>query len=112
MKKYVVGLLVTLLIIALGIGVKLFIIGEPIDGDALAIRVEESDGQLALHIQTTDSAVSISNMQYRYDGTVMYLTVWKVLSSPLNNDGDISLYYEIVDETEIWLGGKLIWSAE
>lgn len=112
MKKFIIGALPVLLVITLGIGVKLFIIGEPIDGDALAIRVEESDGQLALHIQITDSAMAISNMQYRYDGTVMHLTVWKVLSSPLNNDGDISLYYEIVDETEIWLGGKLIWSAQ
>ena len=59
-----------------------------------------------------DSAIAISNMQYHYDGTVMQITVWKVLSSPLNRDGDICLYYEIMDETEIWLGGKRIWSAK
>ena len=112
MKKYMIGLLAVLLVIALGIGLIFFIIGEPVDGDTLAIQVSEGDGQVAIYIQTTDSAMAISNMQYRYDGTVMYLTVWKVLSSPFNSDGDISLYYEITDETEIWLGGKLIWTAE
>ena len=112
MKKYIIILLAVLFVIALGIGVKLFIIGEPVDGDTLAIHVSEGDGQVAIYIQTTDSAMAISNMNYRYDGTILNLTVYKVLSSPLNRDGEKCLYYEITDETEIWLGGKLIWTAE
>jgi len=111
-KKTVLFLFAILLLIALVCGLKLFIIGEPTDADTLAIRVEEGDGQLAIYVQSTDSAMAISNMQYHYDGTVMQITVWKVLSSPLNRDGDICLYYEIMDETEIWLGGKRIWSAK
>lgn len=112
MRKTVLFLFAILLLIALVCGLKLFVIGEPTDADTLAIRVDEGDGQLAIYVQSMDSAMAISNMQYHYDGTVMQITVWKVLSSPLNRDGDICLYYEIMDETEIWLGGKRIWSAK
>ena len=112
MKKILIAMLVLTVLAASYTALKLFVIGGPADDDSLAIRVEEGDGQLAIYIQTTDSAMAISNMQYRYGGTVMHLTVWDVLSSPLHNDGDECLYYEITDETEIWLGGKLIWSAQ
>lgn len=111
MKKVIILIFAIVLLVSLFTAAKLFIIGEPADGDTLAIRVEEGDGQLAIYIETTDSTMAISNMQYRYEGTVMHLTVWKVLSTPLNHDTDKCLYYEITDETEIWVGGKLIWEA-
>ena len=82
------------------------------DGDTLAVNVHEHDNQVDIYIDSLDSAMAISNIQYRYEGTVLHLTVWKVLSSPLNRDGDKCLYYEITDETEIRLGNKLIWSKE
>ena len=110
MKKVILLVLALVLLVSLFAAAKLFIIGEPADGDTLAIRVEEDDGQVTIYIQSMDSAMAISNIQYRYEGTVMHLTLWKVLSSPLNHDGDKCLYYQITDETEIWLGGKLIWA--
>ena len=111
-EKIVIGILI-LLVLATSYGcLKLFVIGEPTDGNTLAVQVEEGDGQITIYIKSTDSALAISNIQYRYEGTVMHLTVWKVLSSPPNRDGDKCLYYQITDETEIWAGGKRIWTAE
>lgn len=112
MKKAIIAILVLLVLAAGFTCLKLFVIGEPADGDTLAVRVEEGDGQVTIYIQTTGSAMAISDIKYRYEGTVMHLTVQKVLVSPLHDDGDKCLYYEITDETEIWLGGKLIWSRE
>lgn len=110
MKKVIIAIFVLFILAASFTALKLFVIGEPMDGDTLAIRVKENDNQLAIYIQTMDSAIAISNMQYRYEGTVMHLTVWKVLASPLYHNGDDCLYYEITDETEIWLGDRQIWS--
>ena len=112
MKKNILIIFTLVLLILFGIGAKLFLIGEPMDDDSLAVRVEEGDGQVTIYIQSTDSAMAISNLKYHYEGTVMHLTPWKVLCSPIHNDGDKCLYYEIVDETEIWVGEKLIWSAK
>lgn len=110
MKKVLIPVLLLALVLAAGCWVKLFVIGEPMDGDVLAVDVQAHDNQVDIYIDSLDSAMAISNIQYRYEGTVLHLTVWKVLSSPLNRDGDKCLYYEITDETEIWLGGKQIWS--
>ena len=110
MKKFIIGVLI-LVILASFCALKLFVLGSPANDASLAVRAEEGDGQLAIYIESMDSAHAISNMEYRYNGTVMHLTVWTVLSSPLNNDAERCLYYEITDETEIWLDNKLIWSA-
>jgi len=56
--------------------------------------------------------MAISDVSFRHEGTVMHLTVRKVLASPLHNDGSECIYLEITDETEIWLGSRLIWSAQ
>ena len=112
MKKIIAALAV-LLVLTLGFGAwKLFLGGKPADSDTLAVRVEEGDGQLTIYIQSTDSAKAISNLQYSYQGTALHLTVWTVLSSPLNDDGEECLYYELADETEVWVGDQLVWTAK
>ena len=110
MKKLIIGVLILLLLIGV-CTLKLFVLGSPANDSTLAVSVDEGDGQLAIYIGSMDSALAISRIQYRYEGTTLHLTVWKVLSSPLYGDGNKCLYYEITDETEIWLGNKLIWSA-
>lgn len=112
MKKAIAAIVIVTLLVAGFTAAKLFIIGEPVDGNCLAVTAEAHDGQLDIYMQVTDSAMAISNLQYRYEGTILYITPWKVLSSPLNSDGDKFLYYELTDETEVWVGGRLIWKAE
>ena len=111
MKKSIIAVLLILLVISFGT-LKLFVIGSPSDGSTLAVEVQHHDNQVDIYIHSIDSALSISNIRYRYDGTVLHLTVYKVLSSPLYRDGSKCLYYEITDETEIWLGDHLIWTRE
>lgn len=112
MKKVLWILCILFLLLALALSLKLFLIGEPMDGELLAVEVKEQAGQVTIYMDSLDSAVAISDVSYRYDGTILYMTVHKVLSSPIHNEGSKCIYYEIVDETEIWLGGKQIWSAK
>lgn len=111
MKKKITAILLILLVISFG-ALKLFVIGSPADGSTLAVEVQHHDNQVDIYINSPDSALSISNIRYHYDGTVLHLTVYKVLSSPLYRDGSRCLYYEITDETEIWLSDRLIWTRE
>ena len=109
MKK----IIAVLLLLAAGFGAcKLFVIGAPDSSTCFAVQVEEGDGQLTIFIRSTDSAKAISNLQYNYQGTAMHLTVWTVLSSPLNDDGEKCLYYEITDETAVWVANQLVWTAK
>ena len=112
MKKIIAALAV-LLVLALGFGAwKLLVVGSPASSDSLAVQVEEGDGQLTIYIRSTDSGKAISNLQYNYQGTALHLTVWTVLSSPLNDDGEECLYYELTDETEVRVGDQLVWAKE
>ena len=112
MKRIAIILLVLIFLTVSFALLKLFVIGEPVDADMLSVHVEESDGQVTIYMQTMDSAAALSDIQFRYEDTVLYLTVRKVLTSPLHTSGEKCLYYEITDETEIWLGNKLIWSRQ
>ena len=112
MKRIAIILLVLILLTVSLTLLKLFVIGEPADADMLSVHVEESDGQVTIYIQTMDSAAALSDIQFRYEDTVLHLTVRKVLTSPLHASGEKCLYYEITDEAEIWLGNKLIWSRQ
>ena len=113
LTKKIITAIAVLLLMAAGFGAwKLFVIGTPDSSTSFAVQVEEGDGQLTIYIRSTDSGKAISNLQYNYQGTALHLTVWTVLSSPLNDDGENCLYYELADETELWVGDHLVWTKE
>lgn len=112
MKKAAISIFLILLLIIGSIALHLFVIGEPVDGNTLAIYVQETDHQVNIDVHALDSAMAFSDVRFQHKGTVLYITLRKVLVSPLHDTGSKSIWIEKVDETEIWLGGKLIWSAE
>lgn len=112
MKKILLIVSILVVLTILIFCVKIFLIGEPANTDSLAIQVEERENQLTIYLQSMDSATAISNIQYRYNGTVLKLIPWKVLCSSIHHDGNECIYYEITDETEIWVDTRLIWSRE
>ena len=111
MKKIFCIVLLILLIAGLT-AVHLFVIGNPVDGNMLVIDVEETENQLNIHISTPASAIAFSDVGFRHKGTALHITVRKVLVSPLHHSGTKVIYIEKMDETEVWLGGRLVWKAE
>lgn len=109
-KFWIVG--VAALILLLGFAVKLFLIGEPVDGSTLLCKVEELDNQLTIYAYATDSADAFTDVQYRQEGTTLYITFNMVLPSPLHRNGEKCIYLEKCDLSEVYLCGKLIWSAQ
>ena len=111
MKKVIISVLLLILLGAGLTALHLFVIGDPVDGDMLIIDVEDLENQLNIHIDTPASAMAFSDVSFRHEGTALHITVRKVLVSTLHPSGSKSIYVKKVDETEVWLGGKLIWSA-
>ena len=109
-KFWIIGAVA--LILLLGFAVKLFLIGEPVDGSTLLCKVEELDNQLTIYAYTTESSAAFTDVQYRQEGTTLYITFNKVLPSPLYPDGEICIYLEKCDLTGIELCGKQIWTAQ
>jgi len=109
-KFWIIGAVA--LILLLGFSVKLFLIGEPVDGSTLLYKVEESDNQLTIYAYAVDPAAAFTSPRLQQQGTTLYITFNKVLPSPLYTDGETCIYLEKCDLTGIDLCGEQIWSAQ
>lgn len=109
MRKVLLFLMAAVFIIFLGIGAKLFLIGEPVDGSTVICDVREDDHQVDIFVTTPASAIGFTDARLRQEGTTLYITFRKVLVSSLYDSGQKSIYIEKCDLTRIVLGGKVIW---
>lgn len=110
-KKFFFALLILLLAV-LAIGLQLFVIGESVKADEIAIEVEELDRQINIFISTPASAIAFTDAHFRQEDNVLTISLRQVLVSPLYSSGTKIIWLEKGTETEIWLGGKCIWTAE
>ena len=109
MKKVLLFLIAAVFIIFLGIGTKLFLIGEPVDGSTVVCDVREDDHQVDIFVTTPASAIGFTDARLRQEDTTLYITFREVLVSSLYDSGQKSIYIEKCDLTKIVLGGKVIW---
>lgn len=109
MRKVLLFLMAAVFIIFLGIGAKLFLIGESVDGSTVICDVREDDHQVDIFVTTPASAIGFTDARLRQEGTTLYITFRKVLVSSLYDSGQKSIYIEKCDLTRIVLGGKVIW---
>lgn len=110
--KWAVGaVLCTLALVAAGIAVKLFLIGEPASAAGMAWQIHEArDGTyLQLRIDAVESAMAYRNWKLREEDGVMTITARKSLVSPLGADGSYETKLKTDGLREIWLAERLIW---
>lgn len=98
------------LIIGLSFLLKLFIIGEPVDG-VQVVCVTSANGQtLDLQADTLESAMALRGWKHHQDGDTLYISARKVLASPMFHEGHYETSIDLETIETIILGGKVIWS--
>lgn len=108
-KNYFVPFGIVVLIV-LCIALKLFIIGEPIDGTQLHVTVSEDGQRLELRVESNrDSAMSFRGWRFKQDGGTLSISARKVQVSALFPDGTFQTTIDLEGVSEIYLGGKKIW---
>lgn len=111
MKKVILFCILAVLIISLGIGIQLFLIGEPADPALLGYTLTESDGIFQLTIDSTESAAAFKNIHiYKLDND-LHITLRKVLVSPFFSSGTCSVNFDSQDVEQIFLLEELIWTT-
>lgn len=99
------------LFIGLAFLLKLFIIGEPVDG-VQVVCVTSANGQsLDLQVDTLESAMAFQGWKQHQDGSTLYISARKVLVSPLFHEGHYETSIDLETVETIILGGKVIWSG-
>ena len=110
MKKIIVILCCVLILLLIGSVCTLFLTGVPVQTDNLYIEVEDSGNQINIHVTTSESAAAFTSTRMHCEGTTLYITMNKVLPSPVYRTGEKSIYLEKTDFTDIFFCGKHIWS--
>lgn len=99
-------------LLVIGILLKLFVIGEPVDGKQLAYNVAENNSILELEVSAADSAVALKGWKVEQKGNEVFISARKVLVSFLYSNGQYQTSVNTNGIECIYLGGQMIWSKE
>ena len=113
-RRVAAAILCTVLVLLLGFAAKLFVIGEPLDPDGVAVSgFVQEDGVLQVSLSSTASGNAFHSWTVENQDGVVSITARSVLVSPLFRDGTGTVEVPLEGVTEIWLGqageGRLVW---
>jgi len=108
-KKLLIIVPMVLFLVVFCISVKVFLIGEPVDGDQLWVETTEDGDSLQLTASVYGSAIALKGWKFRQEDGILYIRAGKVLVSPLFRNGTYQTTIETALLDEIYLGGRLIW---
>lgn len=112
-RRVAAAILCTVLVLLLGFAAKIFVIGEPLDPDGVAVDTQEEGGALQVGISSLGSGNAFRDWTVDNQDGVVVITARSVLVSPLFRDGTGTVEVPLEGVTEIWLGqageGRLVW---
>lgn len=92
------------------IALKLFIIGEPVDGSQINWTVSDNGQVLELRVESNgESAMAFRGWRFKQDGDTLSISARKVLVSALFSDSTYQTTIDLEGVAEIYLGGQKIW---
>ena len=115
-RRVAAAILCTVLVLLLGFAAKIFVIGEPLDPDGVAVSAQESDDVLQVQISSYGSGNAFHSWTAENQDGVVVIIARSVLVSPLFRDGTGTVEVPLEGVTEIWLGqageGRMIWQDD
>ena len=116
-RRVAAAILCTVLVLLLGFAAKLFVIGEPLDPDGVAVSgFVQEDGVLQVSLSSTASGNAFHSWTVENQDGVVSITARSVLVSPLFRDGTGTVEVPLEGVTEVWLGeageGRMIWQDD
>ena len=115
-RRVAAAILCTVLVLLLGFAAKIFVIGEPLDPDGVAVSSQESDDVLQVQISSYSSGNAFHSWTAENQDGVVSITARSVLVSPLFRDGTGTVEVPLEGVTEVWLGeageGRMIWQDD
>ena len=109
-KKAAAIIIGIMIFTALGVFLKLCIIGEPVDNAQVYCFTVVNGQNLELRIESVESAVAFWGWKMEQTGNTLSITARKVLVSPLFDEGSYETTIDLDTIENVWFGGQLIWS--
>ena len=113
-KKIGIGIAILGIIILciLCILLKLFVIGEPIDGNQLAYNITQNNSTLELQVSAKEPAVALKGWKFKQEGNSLFISAKKVPVSFLFSNGQYQTSINIDGIENVYLGGRMIWNSK
>ena len=115
-RRVAAAILCTVLVLLLGFAAKIFVIGEPLDPDGVAVSAQREDDVLRVKVSSAVSGNAFWDWTVENQDGVVSITARSVLVSPLFRDGTGTVEVPLEGVTEIWLGeageGRMIWQDD
>lgn len=115
-RRVAAAVLGTLAVLMIGFAAMIFVVGEPLDPDGVAVSSQESDDVLQVQISSYGSGNAFHSWTAENQDGVVVITARSVLVSPLFRDGTGTVEVPLEGVTEIWLGeageGRMIWQDD
>lgn len=115
-RRVAAAILCTVLVLLLGFAAKIFVIGEPLDPDGVAVSAQREDDVLRVKVSSAVSGNAFWDWTAENQDGVVVITARSVLVSPLFRDGTGTVEVPLEGVTEIWLGqageGRMIWQDD
>lgn len=115
-RRVAAAVLGTLAVLMIGFAAMIFVVGEPLDPDGVAVSSQESDDVLQVQISSYGSGNAFHSWTAENQDGVVVITARSVLVSPLFRDGTGTVEIPLEGVTEVWLGqagtGWMIWQAD
>ena len=116
-RRVAAAVLGTLAVLMIGFAAMIFVVGEPLDPDGVAVSgFVQGDGVLQISPSSTASGIAFWGWTVEDRDGVVSITARSVLASPLFRDGTGTVEVSLEGVTEIWLGeageGRMIWQDD
>ena len=110
-RRVAAAVAVTVLVLALGIAAKLFVIGTPIQAKGMGWTINtDVPGELDLRVYSIWSGTACRRWKAEQEpGGIVRITCRQVLPSPFGNSGDYQTVLGTEGVNAVFLGEQLIW---
>ena len=111
-RRVVMAVAVTVLVLALGIATKLFLIGAPASRESLSWTTSTKvPGQLDIGFYSNWSAAAFSHWNVTNENGIVRINAKKVLPSFLYNTADHWEHISLDGVREVWVADQLVWQG-
>ena len=111
-RRVVAAVAVTVLVLALGIAAKLFLIGSPASRESLSWTTSTKvPGQLDIGFYSDWSAAAFSHWNVTNENGIVRINAKKVLPSFLYNTADHWEHISLDGVREVWVANQLVWQG-
>lgn len=113
-RKVIVAVILAVVLVLAGVGVKLFWIGKPCDASSIAMEaaLSEDSTELVLHLDEINHRFTLRGLETETHDGVIQITAREVLSTPFHSGSAMSMSLPLEGIRKVEVFGRTVWQED